>query len=119
MAGQPARESPPVITICPQCQLSLAVSAADLRIAQGHVRCGRCASVFNALVTLYDTEERLTVYRPAADLMSQRPNNEEREGWSYFVVPLAGSAQWKREGAALATLMVESQVGAQPGSPRR
>jgi len=45
-----------VITICPQCQLSLAVSAADLRIAQGHVRCGRCASVFNALVTLYDTE---------------------------------------------------------------
>jgi predicted Zn finger-like uncharacterized protein len=45
-----------VITICPQCQLSLAVSAADLRIAQGHVRCGRCASVFNALVSLYDTE---------------------------------------------------------------
>jgi predicted Zn finger-like uncharacterized protein len=45
-----------VITICPQCQLSLAVSAADLRIAQGHVRCGRCGSVFNALVTLYDTE---------------------------------------------------------------
>lgn len=45
-----------MITICPQCQLSLAVSAADLRIAQGHVRCGRCASVFNALVTLYDTE---------------------------------------------------------------
>ncbi len=45
-----------MITICPQCQLSLAVSAADLRIAQGHVRCGRCASVFNALVSLYDTE---------------------------------------------------------------
>lgn len=45
-----------MITICPQCQLSLAVSAADLRVAQGHVRCGRCASVFNALVSLYDNE---------------------------------------------------------------
>ena len=45
-----------MITICPQCQLSLAVSAADLRVAQGHVRCGRCASVFNALVTLFDSE---------------------------------------------------------------
>lgn len=45
-----------MITICPQCQLSLAVSAADLRVAQGHVRCGRCASVFNALVSLYDSE---------------------------------------------------------------
>ncbi len=46
-----------MITICPQCQLSLAVSAADLRVAQGHVRCGRCASVFNALVSLYDSED--------------------------------------------------------------
>jgi predicted Zn finger-like uncharacterized protein len=54
MPGQPARESPPVITICPQCQLPLAVTAADLRIAQGQVRCGRCAAVFNALASLYE-----------------------------------------------------------------
>ena len=45
---------PPVITICPQCQLPLAVTAADLRIAQGQVRCGRCAAVFNALASLYE-----------------------------------------------------------------
>ncbi len=42
--------------------------------------------------------------RPAADFMSQRPNNEEREGWSYFAVPLAGSPEWKREGGELAVL---------------
>jgi predicted Zn finger-like uncharacterized protein len=54
MSGQSARESPPVITICPQCQLPLAVTAADLRIAQGQVRCGRCAAVFNALASLYE-----------------------------------------------------------------
>jgi predicted Zn finger-like uncharacterized protein len=45
-----------MFTICPKCALTLVVTAADLRVAQGHVRCGRCSSVFNALVRL--TEER-------------------------------------------------------------
>lgn len=43
-----------MITVCPKCELALAVSAADLRTAGGHVRCGRCAAVFNALAALYD-----------------------------------------------------------------
>ncbi|MFO1455089.1 MAG: zinc-ribbon and DUF3426 domain-containing protein [Steroidobacteraceae bacterium] len=43
-----------MITICPQCQLPLAVTATDLRVAQGQVRCGRCAAVFNALASLYE-----------------------------------------------------------------
>jgi len=47
-----------LITICPQCQLSLAVSASDLRIAHGQVRCGRCASVFNALISLYERNRK-------------------------------------------------------------
>ena len=33
----------------------LIVTAADLRAAQGHVRCGRCRSVFNALESLSET----------------------------------------------------------------
>lgn len=57
-----ARSSPPaslrydprVFTVCPKCALTLAVTAADLRTGQGYVRCGRCASVFNALVGLHD-----------------------------------------------------------------
>ena len=43
-----------MITICPKCALTLSVTASDLRVAQGQVRCGRCVAVFNALVTLYD-----------------------------------------------------------------
>lgn len=43
-----------MFTVCPRCALSLAVTAADLRVGQGYVRCGRCASVFNALATLSD-----------------------------------------------------------------
>jgi len=33
------------------------VSAADLRVAQGYVRCGRCSSVFNALARLSDERQ--------------------------------------------------------------
>ena len=43
-----------MITVCPKCALTLAVTAADLRVGQGQVRCGRCAAVFNALAGLKD-----------------------------------------------------------------
>jgi predicted Zn finger-like uncharacterized protein len=45
-----------MFTVCPKCALTLVVTAADLRVAQGYVRCGRCSSVFNALAQL--SEER-------------------------------------------------------------
>jgi predicted Zn finger-like uncharacterized protein len=45
---------PSMFTVCPKCALTLVVTAADLRIAQGYVRCGRCSSVFNALAQLTD-----------------------------------------------------------------
>ena len=41
-----------MFTVCPKCALTLVVTAADLRIAQGYVRCGRCLNVFNALARL-------------------------------------------------------------------
>ncbi|MGH8295545.1 MAG: DUF3426 domain-containing protein [Steroidobacteraceae bacterium] len=45
-----------MFTICPKCALTLVVTAADLRVAQGYVRCGRCLNVFSALARL--SEER-------------------------------------------------------------
>ncbi len=53
-----------MFTVCPKCALTLAVTAADLRVAQGYVRCGRCSSVFNAIARL--TEERLAGAAPEA-----------------------------------------------------
>ena len=44
----------PMFTVCPKCALTLVVTAADLRVAQGYVRCGRCSNVFNALARLSD-----------------------------------------------------------------
>lgn len=41
-----------MVTTCANCRQQLAVTAADLRVGQGYVRCGRCDKVFNALLTL-------------------------------------------------------------------
>lgn len=51
-----------MFTVCPKCVLTLVVTAADLRVAQGYVRCGRCLNVFNALGRL--SEERPTGAAP-------------------------------------------------------
>ncbi|HXY76429.1 MAG TPA: DUF3426 domain-containing protein [Steroidobacteraceae bacterium] len=46
-----------MLTVCPKCALTLVVTAADLRAAQGYVRCGRCAAVFNALARLSEDRQ--------------------------------------------------------------
>src|SRR5205823_4226129 len=56
----------PMLTICPKRALTLLVTAEDLRVAQGYVRCGRCSSVFNALA-------RLTGERQEPECPQERP----------------------------------------------
>jgi predicted Zn finger-like uncharacterized protein len=57
-----------MFTVCPKCALTLVVTAQDLRVAQGYVRCGRCSNVFNALARL--SEDR----NAAATASSQSPS---------------------------------------------
>jgi predicted Zn finger-like uncharacterized protein len=57
-----------MFTVCPKCALTLVVTAADLRVAQGYVRCGRCLNVFNALARL--SEDR----PPAAPEAEEAPD---------------------------------------------
>jgi predicted Zn finger-like uncharacterized protein len=42
---------------CPRCSLKLGLSAGELRLGQGQVRCGGCGNVFNALSSLTDEGE--------------------------------------------------------------
>ena len=53
-----------MFTVCPKCDLTLAVTAADLRTGQGYVRCGRCLNVFNALLGLRDAPAEGTAPLP-------------------------------------------------------
>jgi predicted Zn finger-like uncharacterized protein len=86
-----------LITICPQCQLPLAVTAADLRIAQGQVRCGRCAAVFNALASLYEPgsvvgERRLPLAAPGTSGVFRLPSQAEGASGAFRVAPQAPAA---------------------------
>src|SRR5437764_4867344 len=66
----------PMLTICPKCALTLLVTAEDLRVAQGYVRCGRCSSVFNALARLTEEgqiAEESVETEPPAPAASQTP----------------------------------------------
>jgi predicted Zn finger-like uncharacterized protein len=65
-----------MFTVCPKCALTLVVTAADLRVAQGYVRCGRCSSVFNALARLSD-ERQATSGTDEPALLSSDPEPQE------------------------------------------
>ncbi len=82
-----------MLTSCPKCSLMLVVTAADLRAAHGHVRCGRCRSVFNALESLAEStsELRPEVAAPAgaAPLLPDASQPDMREQTSEFAVPSA------------------------------
>jgi predicted Zn finger-like uncharacterized protein len=61
-----------MFTVCPKCALTLVVTAADLRVAQGYVRCGRCSNVFNALARL--SEDRNAAAAAAASQAAPSPS---------------------------------------------
>jgi predicted Zn finger-like uncharacterized protein len=66
-----------MFTVCPKCALTLVVTAADLRVAQGYVRCGRCLNVFNALARL--SEERpASAAADSTTAESQQPAEPEQ-----------------------------------------
>lgn len=62
-----------MFTICPKCALTLVVTAADLRVAQGHVRCGRCSSVFNALARLTEDRQAASAEAPPPPASAASP----------------------------------------------
>jgi predicted Zn finger-like uncharacterized protein len=64
-----------MFTVCPKCALTLTVTAADLRIAQGFVRCGQCTNVFNALLALSDERQQTTSVHAIA--AGEHPKEEE------------------------------------------
>jgi predicted Zn finger-like uncharacterized protein len=65
-----------MFTVCPKCALTLVVTAADLRVAQGYVRCGRCSSVFNALARLSDERQAAAASEAPAASPEPEPESE-------------------------------------------
>jgi PKD repeat protein len=58
----------------------------------------------NPIITLHESDDKFVRLTPKTDLLSSPPYLEAREGWNYFEVPLAGNAEWKREGGEITTV---------------
>src|SRR5947199_200556 len=63
-----------MFTVCPKCSLTLVVTAADLRVAQGYVRCGRCSNVFNALAQLSEDRQGGGSHAPSPPPAAPQPS---------------------------------------------
>jgi predicted Zn finger-like uncharacterized protein len=70
-----------LITRCPHCETAFRIQAAHLEQAEGHVRCGRCANVFDAYQELRQSlSPTLTDLAEAgADLQPERPESVDEE----------------------------------------
>ena len=62
-----------MFTVCPKCGLTLTITVRDLRAAQGHVRCGRCQNVFNALDSLSEEHPNAPAPEPRAGQPASAP----------------------------------------------
>ena len=82
-----------MFTICPKCALTLVVTAADLRVAQGYVRCGRCSSVFNALARLTDDRQGAGAAEEAETLAADTAATEEPDSLAPAAPDTAAAAE--------------------------
>ncbi len=64
-------------TTCPNCTLILALTANDLRVGQGFVRCGRCGKVFNALISLTEEQAKETLSGARASGTDSHPQLQQ------------------------------------------
>ena len=73
-----------MLTCCPACRTCFRITEAQLAVAQGKVRCGKCKTVFNARQHLkplpgQTAEERQTASPPAAVPPQQPPASEPKQ----------------------------------------
>lgn len=57
----------------------------------------------NPIITLISPGGETSTLTPKPGRLEQPPYNEAREGWTLYVVPLAGGRDWAREGSEIAT----------------
>ncbi len=105
-----------MFTVCPKCALTLVVTAADLRVAQGYVRCGRCSNVFNALARLSENRNAVAAAAgqtpPPASSSDQHPR---KPSTAAAPAPSQPSAPSGRSAQATAPLPPTPPDGGLPG----
>ena len=109
-----------LFTRCPECDTTFRVTDEALKKANGQVRCGRCASVFNAYAELRDPRRRRdhreepATQKPSAKAgRCATPAGSRSRGRSHSTAPRTRrrTPRGRRTGAASApTLGAEAQL---------
>src|ERR1700730_6286495 len=106
-----------MFTVCPKCALTLVVTAADLRVAQGYVRCGRCSNVFNALSRLAEDRQAAAQAQSSPE---PAPNPASQQGADTSatsrtrVAPDPSATSRTRQASDLAPSPTSTRVAVQP-----
>ncbi len=104
-----------MLTQCPTCQTTFHVTAAMLKAAQGRVRCGRCAEIFDALASL---RVQHASTRPAGEPQGESPDNGTDIPDSAMEFHLSADELGKVFVVAPAPTPKRPVAGAQPAPPR-
>ena len=108
-----------LLTRCPECDTTFRVTDETLKKASGQVRCGRCASVFNAYAELQD--EGVNPSQPAARGQAEKPPPGPRPEPSKPAAPAPVRLETKRAQngpvasvgtAAVADVLSDAEVAA-------
>lgn len=110
-----------MFTSCPECGTVFRISTSDLRVAEGHVRCGHCSATFNALATLSD--EAPAARTPVVERAEDGPGSDNtlefdlpEDSWSNFFAgdAAAGNKAAETEAEAVPALEPERDPRAEP-----
>ena len=93
-----------MLTRCPSCATHFRVTAEQLKLRAGRVRCGECQHVFNALDTLIE-EPPLIIAPPPTPKPEQRPAYREE-----IAVPPAPTLEGREETLIHAAEVVEGET---------
>lgn len=98
-----------LFTRCPDCDTTFRVTDEALQKAHGQVRCGRCASVFNAYSELHDPETGAEI-KPPLERQAAKPGLKPRQTDSRAAGrPAAGD---RFESMTLAGVVAEAAIAA-------
>jgi predicted Zn finger-like uncharacterized protein len=106
-----------MFTVCPKCALTLVVTAADLRVAQGYVRCGRCSNVFNALARL--SEDRQAAAAAAAQAQASQESASKPAATSQQRSETSGTFRTRTAQDPLTTGRTRIEDLSTPAKPRQ
>jgi predicted Zn finger-like uncharacterized protein len=81
-----------LLTRCPDCDTTFRVTDETLKKANGQVRCGRCASVFNAYAELQDSDAKSYDAPPPTSVLTT-PRRAEASARADPVAPTTATAQ--------------------------